>query len=333
MIAAVTGSHREFVILLLENEVNVNYQQHGIGATALIFAIYSKDYGMCELLLDSGANPNIPLDNSPLEIAAGLNYTDILTLILSYPQTDPDQQDQNGYTALQTAARGGKADAARILLEAGANPNISDNEGVTPLMIAVSRNSLHVVTVLLDYSADVNAQNNNGFTALMYSLTREALPILLNVDSIDLDITDNQGQTALMKAVLDYLDRSVGLLLEAGADPLIKDNQDLIASDLTNNNFRKRILRDYEKEYRERFNVAKDALFKKLLAASRLKFELAERQIPENIVKRAEYDRLCVILKRNTGPELQALATSLRIPLGNKSKDVLCKEITEKLKF
>jgi ankyrin repeat protein len=257
----------------------------------------------------------------------------MLLLLLSYPQTDPDRQGNDGNTALILAVQYNDPTAVQLLLEAGANPDVANDVGLTPLMWAVNRAPPNIVTLLLDYSADVNAQNNDGLTALAYASGTHSLPLLLNVNSIDLDIQDDQGQTALMRATVNGFTESVGLLLKAGADPLVKDNHGRIASQLTHNRVIKHILQDYEARYREDFDRAKDALFDKLLVASRLKGRLEERYIPENIFKQAEYDRLCVILQKNTKPDVQALASSLNIPLGNKTKSQLCAEILDKLKF
>jgi hypothetical protein len=47
-----------------------------------------------------------------------------------------DARDQLGFTALHLAAQGGRAEAIRLLLQAGADPSIRNNNGRTPLDVA-----------------------------------------------------------------------------------------------------------------------------------------------------------------------------------------------------
>jgi Ankyrin repeats (3 copies)/Ankyrin repeat len=101
---------------------------------------------------------------------------------------NPDVQSQAGHTPLHNACRGGKADAAKTLLELGANPHFrydyhSISGGLesnrTVLMYA---GSCEIVRVLLDRGADPNAEDAIGFTPLMQAAMRrdlEAIELLL----------------------------------------------------------------------------------------------------------------------------------------------------------
>lgn len=57
------------------------------------------------------------------------------------------QTDRTGETALHLAARYARADAAKRLLDAGADPNAHDNMGRTPLHAAVSADAQGVFQV------------------------------------------------------------------------------------------------------------------------------------------------------------------------------------------
>ena len=59
------------------------------------------------------------------------------------------------------AARTGKTDAMRVLLEAGANVNAKESwGGTTALMWAVSEGHAEAARLLIDAGADVNARSN-----------------------------------------------------------------------------------------------------------------------------------------------------------------------------
>ena len=57
------------------------------------------------------------------------------------------QTDHTGETSLHLAARYARADAAKRLLEAGADQNAQDNTGRTPLHAAVAADALGVFQV------------------------------------------------------------------------------------------------------------------------------------------------------------------------------------------
>lgn len=63
------------------------------------------------------------------------------------------QNDGNGCTALRTAAIFGEYDAAKLLIDAGANVNMKDTVGKTPLDYAIENGHKDVVDLLLNSSA------------------------------------------------------------------------------------------------------------------------------------------------------------------------------------
>jgi len=68
------------------------------------------------------------------------------------------------YPALLYAARRDQLEAAKLLLERGANPNTGDYRNETPLHIAAERNRLEMVKLLLDGGANLKAKCNSGRT-------------------------------------------------------------------------------------------------------------------------------------------------------------------------
>ena len=70
-----------------------------------------------------------------------------------------DEQDN---AALRWAARGGHLDAARILLDSGADVNQKSRSGWTALLEAIIAGSLPLVKLLIERGADINARIQNG---------------------------------------------------------------------------------------------------------------------------------------------------------------------------
>ncbi|XP_044539361.1 neurogenic locus notch homolog protein 3-like, partial [Gracilinanus agilis] len=78
------------------------------------------------------------------------------------------QTDRTGETALHLAARYARADAAKRLLDAGADTNAQDHTGRTPLHTAVTADAQGVFQILIrNRSTDLDARMVDGSTALI----------------------------------------------------------------------------------------------------------------------------------------------------------------------
>jgi ankyrin repeat protein len=135
-----------------------------------------------------------------------------------------------GRTALSLAIQGGHIPVIQALLDAGADPNLSDetDDGLaanSPLMEAASTffatNRAEMVRLLLKWGANINQQDATGNTALMCAIDCSDMDVfeaLVTAAGVDLDIKDNEGNTALMRvAHRRELSKAVHRLKEAGA--------------------------------------------------------------------------------------------------------------------
>jgi uncharacterized protein len=130
-----------------------------MGATPLLRAAKAGDVVAIRLLLDHGANPNLPNIQgvTPVMAAAGLGSNEIDTR--GRFKTQPDQiasidllvkagadinaHDHNGQTALHGAALFGYDDVIKDLVAHNADVNAKDNKGMTPLDSAMGRAGGH----------------------------------------------------------------------------------------------------------------------------------------------------------------------------------------------
>ena len=101
--------------------------------------------------------------------AAAFGRVERLRQILDEDAAQAKAFSDDGFTPLHLAIFGGQEEAARLLLERGADPNaLSTGEvaKVPPLGTAAFVRSVPLGRLLLDSGADVNGRGEGGFTAL-----------------------------------------------------------------------------------------------------------------------------------------------------------------------
>lgn len=125
----------------LDAGIDPNSIHRAGGNSALHNATYSDRAPAVKLLLDRGADPNLRL-----------NYRSLV-----------DDHEERGVVALMYAL---SVDAAKSLIDAGADVNLQDEAGITPLMRAAHRGKAEIVQLLLDAGADASQQTKRGQAAI-----------------------------------------------------------------------------------------------------------------------------------------------------------------------
>lgn len=120
---------------------------------------------------------------------------------------------------LHDAARRGDAQALRRALASGASPDPRDAQGRTPLLIATIGNHPDAARALIEAGADVNAQADNRDSPFLYAGAEGRNEILrLTLPKADLKSTNRYDGTALIPACHHGHVETVKLLLATGID-------------------------------------------------------------------------------------------------------------------
>lgn len=95
--------------------------------------------------------------------------------------------------------------------------NTQNDKGSTLLHITVEHNKQNIAEFLLSMNIDINIQDNNGETALMLAVENEnngMVSLLANNETLDINLQDKLGDSALMIATLLKNDDIVKILLD-----------------------------------------------------------------------------------------------------------------------
>ena len=137
----------------------------------------------------------------------------------------------SGLTPLMMAVAFGTSEAARLLVDAGANVNPSPGPGLTPLHLAWR--DPDTARLLLDRGANVHAKSTNGRTPLVVTAFAEGtvgVAALLIEKGADVNAGDNNGLTPLVAAAAAGNTAVARLLLEHGADVNANASSGVLAS-------------------------------------------------------------------------------------------------------
>ncbi|MFZ9053212.1 MAG: ankyrin repeat domain-containing protein [Woeseiaceae bacterium] len=226
------------------------------GATALAWAAYWDHTETAKRLLRAKADPDLGNDYgvTPLMLACQNRSAEMVRLLLK-SGADPDAASWSGVTPLMTAARTGEVDSMHALLDAGADVNASEpRRGQNALIWAIGFGYPDAARVLIENGADVSARTTKlqedyspmeieaytknvsgtaqgGYTPLMFAartgdLATARLLLEKGADPNAESMVD--GGPLEIASAAGHEDLAL-MLLEAGADPNRADSNGMTA--------------------------------------------------------------------------------------------------------
>lgn len=194
-----------FRVLVDHGAIPRNMKEYCKGSESLNYAVRNRKIEVIDNML-TGLDLNGQEIVNALKIVSIEGIIDILEFLIKRG-IDIDKTDfSTGRSAIMWAAQNGKKDIIEMLIENSANLNLQDYNGDTVLHLACSSEYKFedMLKMLILSSSNVNKVNKKNESILMVAIKNnysdELLEMLIE-RTLDLDIKDEDGMTAIMYAV------------------------------------------------------------------------------------------------------------------------------------
>ncbi|KAK6502735.1 hypothetical protein TWF506_003310 [Arthrobotrys conoides] len=215
---------KESTVKLLLEEFGANANATGVEyGNALTAAAFDGTLDIVRMLLDHGADPNSP-NGWALQTAAEQGHLEVVELLVERGANVNACLDEEKFslgTALQAACEAGQDDVVDFLLKHGADPNIGAGPETCPIIAACRRGEADILKLLIDAGATINRFGGPDMSSPLInaasSLYKDSVERLLDAGA-DINLADQDGDTALIVAANVGDAELVAFLLEKGAD-------------------------------------------------------------------------------------------------------------------
>lgn len=218
--------------------------KNGEGTSPMFQCVSMQRFDVAQLLLDRGADPNLPgpkhllwpatyqppllklllargadFRRAPgvMELATSINNIESVRVLLNHG-VDPNAKKDGVYTPLCSAIRDDRGDIVTLLLDNGADPNLPASE--YPCFKCVTHHRSQYLPQVVAAGGDPHEPRGIVEKAVKHNNT-DALIYLLDY-GVDVNAKSPEGYTPLTTAIREDRADMVDLLLARGADPAIR---------------------------------------------------------------------------------------------------------------
>jgi ankyrin len=213
LMAAARAGTAEGAALLLDRGVAIDATDRNSQGTALMVAVREDQPAVAKLLIARGAQVNAKtrpgaeprwvLPNSVPGFGHGIGI-----VRGGLPPRGSRAPVSGSLSPLLYAARDGRLEIARMLVDAGAEIEQTDGNGITPLISAITNNHPDVARLLIDRGANIKAVDWYGRT-----------PLWAAVETRNMDVDNASFVNSIDRAPFLGL---IQVLLDKGADPNVR---------------------------------------------------------------------------------------------------------------
>ncbi|MGE0593934.1 MAG: ankyrin repeat domain-containing protein [Vicinamibacterales bacterium] len=173
LMTAAEAGNLAAVRTLLAHGADPNAAESWQGQTALMWAAGGGHADIVTALLEAGARPDVQATMLPGQprLPRGQGVA-IQAAHSNFPK--------GGLAALHFAAREGAIDAARALVDGGANLDITEPDGLTPLYMAIINAHFDLAAMLVERGANVNQADRVGRTPLFMTVDANTMEWLFS---------------------------------------------------------------------------------------------------------------------------------------------------------
>lgn len=206
-------------VYLKKGGFNINYVDNN-GFSALHYACQKGTRDIVRMLIANGADVTISNNRgiTPLHLAAGTGNKEIIKMLVDNG-ADINATDSDGESVVIYGIRAGKTETVRYMKELGADITIADNDGRTAVDYASARGMTGVIeNVLNDIELGADSYGNTPLHQACYNGHSETVSAILKNQGVNVDATNDAGETPMYIAVRESNLYVAELLVKAGAD-------------------------------------------------------------------------------------------------------------------